>query len=351
MDGWVPVRRIRAQCSSQLVNVHSHAQPGKLQPQQGRFVLSASRCLLGCLLVGWLACRTACGFQETGETVIPALGTVGPVQLVQDGFQFLEGPAKVPDGRLFFTDIPAETIYVLGPDDAIAEFLKPSGFANGLMYGGDGKLLLCQMAGALASLDLASKELTILADQYDGKRFNAPNDLVIDGTGGIYFTDPRYRAPEPWPQGVEAFYYRSPDGTVTRLGDNLKAPNGIALSPDEKTLYVIPSLQAEMMAYPVESPGKLGMGRVFCQLQQVDQQTSGGGDGLAVDSSGNVFITSAAGIQVFSDAGELLGIIQVPEQPANCAFGGPDNRTLYITARKGLYRCVMPIPGHLQRTE
>lgn len=288
---------------------------------------------------------------EPRELSIPSLGTVGPVELIQDGFQFLEGPAKVPDGTVYFTDIPAETIFQLTPDGEISEFFKPSGHANGLMYGGQGQLLVCQMDGALAAIDLATKELTVLASEYEGTRFNAPNDLVVDRDGGIYFTDPRYRAPEPWPQGVEAFYYLSSDGKVTRLGEDLKAPNGIALSPDEKTLYVIPSLQAEMMAYPIEAPGKLGMGRVFCQLQQVGQQTAGGGDGLAVDVQGNLFITSAAGIQIFSDAGELLGIIRVPEQPANCAFGGPDNKTLFITARNGLYRCSMPVAGHLQRAE
>ena len=119
-----------------------------------------------------------------------------------------------------------------------------------------------------------------LADGYEGKRFNAPNDLVIDRDGGIYFTDPHFRAPMPLPQGVRAFYYRSPDGKVTRLAEIEAAPNGIILSPDEKTLYVIPSLQAEMLAYPVEGPGKLGQQRVFCTLQQASGKTNGGGDGL-----------------------------------------------------------------------
>jgi len=282
---------------------------------------------------------------------IPSLGVIGEVELIQGGFKFLEGPAKVPDGRLLFTDIPAETIYELGVNGTISEFLKPSGFANGLMYGGHGRLFVCQMEGKLSSIDLTSRQLTVLADKYQEMRFNAPNDLVADHDGGIYFTDPRYRAPEPWPQTVEAFYYRSVEGAVARMGHGMQAPNGIALSPDGKTLYVIPSMQSAMMAYPVEGPGKLGTGRVFCQLQQVGEETDGGGDGLAVDSGGNLYITSAAGIQIFSAAGELLGIVRVPEQPANCAFGGPDNRTLYITARTGLYRCTMPIAGHVQFLE
>lgn len=318
--------------------------------------MSRHRSTVRLLAILWVV---FCGFSGTyiqaAEThsrrEIPSLGPVGEVELIQSGFKFLEGPAKVPDGRIFFTDIPDETIYQLDVEGKVSQFLRPSGHANGLMYGGSGQLLVCQMDGFLSTVDIESRQLTVLAGSYENSRFNAPNDLVIDREGGIYFTDPRYRAPNPWPQTVEAFYYRSKDGQVTRLGDGMLAPNGIALSPDEKTLYVIPSMQSNMMAFPVENSGKIGDGRVFCQLQQVGDQTDGGGDGLAVDVNGNVYITSAAGIQIFSDAGELLGIIEVPEQPANCAFGGPDNKTLYMTARTGLYRCTMPVAGHLQYTE
>lgn len=282
---------------------------------------------------------------------LKGLGAVGPVEKIQGGFQFLEGPAKTPDGSVYFTDIPAESIYKLGTDGRISLFLKPSLHANGLMYGGGNRLLACQMDGQLAAIDLKTKQTEVLASQFDGARFNACNDLVIDQAGGIYFTDPRYRAPQPWPQGKEAFYYRAKDGTVTRLGEDLVAPNGIALSPDEKTLYVIPSMRSEMMAYEIETPGKIGPGRVLCRLQQVAAATNGGGDGLAIDVRGNLYITSATGVQVVSPSGDALGTIAVPEQPANCGFGGEDNRTLFITARTGFYRCTMPVPGHLQRTE
>jgi gluconolactonase len=210
---------------------------------------------------------------------------------------------------------------------------------------------LSQMDGQLVSIDLTSKQITTLADKYQGNRFNACNDLVIDKLGGIYFTDPRYNAPDPWPQEKEAFYYRSADGDVARLGDNLTAPNGIGLSPDEKTLYVIPSMGSEMMAYEVKQPGVLGTGRVLCRLQQVGDATNGGGDGMALDVQGNLYITSSAGIQVFSPAGKLLGIIAVPETPANCAFGGEDRKTLFITARTSLYRCTVPVAGLIPRSE
>ena len=162
----------------------------------------------------------------------------------------------------------------------------------------------------------------MLADKYDGKRFNAPNDLVIDRAGGVYFTDPAFRAPKPLPQGKTAVYYLSADGKVTRLIDDLPNPNGVILSPDEKTLYVIPSGQAEMMSYPVEGPGKIGKGKVFCTLKQPAKAKNSGGDGLTVDVKGNLYITSQLGLQVFDKDGKYLGTIKFPEQPANVTFGG-----------------------------
>ena len=166
---------------------------------------------------------------------IAGLGPVSEVTKVKGDFQFTEGPTKTPDGSLYFTDIPAESIFKLTQTGAVELFFKPSKFANGLMYGGGNRLLACQMDGQLVAIDLTNKNVTLLADKFNGQRFNACNDLVIDKQGGIYFTDPRYRAPEPWPQVKEAFYYRDPQGTVTRLGEDIAAPNGIILSPDEES--------------------------------------------------------------------------------------------------------------------
>jgi gluconolactonase len=137
------------------------------------------------------------------------------------------------------------------------------------------------------------------------------------------------------------------NGQAARLIDDLPNPNGVILSPDEKTLYVIPSGQAEMMAYPVLSPGKIGAGKVFCTLQQAEGKKGTGGDGLTVDVKGNLYITSGLGLQVFSPTGSLLGIIKLPEQPANVTFGGRDNKTLYVTARTSLYTVPMAVAGHV----
>ncbi|HWA98613.1 MAG TPA: SMP-30/gluconolactonase/LRE family protein [Pirellulales bacterium] len=278
---------------------------------------------------------------------IPGLGPTGPITKVHGGFQFTEGPAADTQGNLFFDDIPASRTYKLDPQNKLTVFREPSNNSNGLMFNGRGELVACEMQGQVVAIAADGTKVRPIATQYQGKRFNAPNDLVIDSTGGVYFTDPHFRAPEPLPQGVTAVYYVATDGTVTRLMDDLKAPNGVILSPDEKTLYVIPSLQEEMMAYPVEGPGKLGKGRVFCKLKQPEGKSGTGGDGLTVDERGNLYITSGLGLQVFDKDGKALGIIALPEQPANCTFGGPNGTTIYATARTSLYAVPMSVKGHV----
>jgi gluconolactonase len=278
---------------------------------------------------------------------IPGIGPTGEVKKLHTGLMFLEGPADDGKGNLYFSDVQGNKLYKVDAQNSLAVLLDPSNHTNGLMCNAAGNIVACEMDGRLVEIDAKTKAVKALAAEYEGKRFNAPNDLVIDKEGGIYFTDPHFRAPMPLPQGVRAFYYRAADGKVTRLGVVETAPNGIILSPDEKTLYVIPSQQAEMLAYPVEAPGKIGAQKTFCTLKQAAGKTNGGGDGLAIDTKGNLYITSALGVQVFDPAGKQLGIIETPEQPANCDFGGKDNKTLYVTARTSLYAVPMSATGHV----
>jgi gluconolactonase len=203
--------------------------------------------------------------------------------------------------------------------------------------------------GQVAAYGTDGKTRRVLAEGYMGKRFNAPNDLVIDRQGGVYFTDPDFSAPMPLPQGKRTFYYIAPDGKVTRLVDeDLPDPNGISLSPDEKTLYIVPTFSADVLAYPVEGPGKVGKGRVFCTIQKPKGREIPGGDGMAIDAKGNLYITTSKehGVQVFDPTGKYLGSIPFPEQPANCKLGGQDLKTLYITARTSLYVVPMEATGH-----
>jgi gluconolactonase len=285
-----------------------------------------------------------CAAEE--KSSIPGIGPIRDIKKVQGDFQFTEGPASDMDGNLYFSDVSANKIYKMNEKEEISVFLEPSGHANGLMFAGEDKLIVCQMDGKLISMNPETKKITVLTDKYKGNRYNAPNDLVVDKTGGVYFTDPLFRAPKPLPQEKQAVYYVNATGEATSLLDNLKAPNGIILSPDEKTLYVIPSMQKDMWAYPVMAPGKLGEGKIFCTLKQKEGKDNSGGDGVTIDSIGNLYITSELGIQVFNTEGKLLGIIKFPEQPANVTFGGPEMKTLYVTARTSLYSAEMEIKGH-----
>jgi len=277
---------------------------------------------------------------------IPGIGPKGPATKVAGGFGFIEGPAADGQGNLYFSDIPNARIHKLDAHGKVTVFREKSNKSNGLMVDGRGRILACEMDGAVVALSADGQGREVLADQHNGKPLNAPNDLVIDKNGGIYFTDPMYGAKTPLPQGKTCVYYLPKGGKPARLLDNLPNPNGVILSPDEKTLYVIPSSQRQMMAYPVEAPGKLGVGRVFCELAQRRPGGNSGGDGLAVDVQGNLYITAETGVQVWSPAGKLLGTLVFPEQPANCDFGGPGNKTLYATARTGLYQVELEIPGH-----
>lgn len=276
-------------------------------------------CLVPVALLALLQAATA---QET--PTIAGIGPTATVAKLHGGFEFAEGPAEDGRGNVYFSDIPTNRIYRLEPDGRLSIFLEPTGHANGLAVNRAGTLFACQMDGQVVAIDPETKKVTVVAGQYQEKRFNAPNDLALDQAGGIYFTDPRYSAPQPLPQGIEAVYYVAPDGAITRLVDNLQAPNGVALAPDEKTLYVSPTEQKEVWAYPVESPGKLGAGRVFCVLKQAEENGNAGGDGLAVDTAGNLYVCTALGVQVCAPDGKLLGVLPIPEQPANVAFGPPD---------------------------
>lgn len=291
-------------------------------------------------------CLSLAAWAADDNHSIPGIGPKGKVTKVHGDFKFTEGPAADKNGVVYFSDIPASRVYRLESDDQVSVFREPSNHTNGSMFNAEGELVSCEMDGQVVVVSADGKQVRPLAAMYQGQRFNAPNDLVIDRADGVYFTDPHFQAPNPLPQGVTAVYYVGGGGLVKRLIDDLKAPNGVILSVDEKTLYVVPSGQAEVMAYPVESPGKIGQGKVFCRLKQPEGKDSSGGDGLTIDTKGNLYITTGLGIQVFDRDGKHLGIIEVPEQPANCTFGGKDFQTLYITARTSLYRAEMEAKGH-----
>jgi len=282
--------------------------------------------------------------QETES--IEGIGPTGPLKLVGKGFRFSEGPAADADGRLYFSDVRASNIHRLADDGSVELWLKDSGGANGLMFNAAGNLLACQAQhGRIVSFEMATKELTPIASEYGGKRFNGTNDLTVDRQGGVYFTDPKSGRAH---QDSAAFYYAAADGTVKRLADDLKYPNGVLLSPDEKTLYVLQYLSPELMAYQIKSPGVLGRGTVLCDLACKADHPERGGDGMTVDLMGNLYVTvpSIKSIQVIDSRGKSLGIIPLPVGPTNCTFAGPDRKTLYVTTAKAVYSLPMQAQGH-----
>lgn len=265
---------------------------------------------------------------------IPGVGIVKPLGALDTGRAFLEGPAAAPDGTLYYTDIPNNLILRRSPAGETEVFTDESRHSNGLMLSAAGELIACEMDGRVVAWDVEKRARRVLAESYQGKPFNAPNDLVIDRAGGLYFTDPRFRAPQPLPQAGQGVYYLAADGAVTRVVADLPAPNGILLSPDERTLYVFPTDSPSLRAFDVTAPGRVSAGREFCRLLGPDGRGQRGADGATIDTAGNLYVTSPAGVQVISPRGERLGVIPTPEHPANAALVG---KRLYVTARTSLY--------------
>ena len=266
------------------------------------------------------------------------------VEKVADGFEFTEGPVWHPDGFLLFSDVPANTIYKWQPQQKPKIFRQPSGNANGNTLDHSGRLVTGEHSNRRVSRTEANEEIITLASHYQGKRLNSPNDLVIKSDGSIYFTDPPYGIkPEQEELGFYGVYRLTPDGTLTLLVDDFVRPNGIALSPDETKLYVNDSQQGHIRVFDVQPDGMLANGKVFAEMKPPSE--AGAADGMKVDIKGNIYSTAPGGVWVFSPQGDLLGVIETPEPPANIAWGDRDYKTLYITARNSLYRIRLNIEG------
>lgn len=277
---------------------------------------------------------------------IPAAAQIIPdgvvVEQVASGYRFTEGPAEGPDGAIYFTDTPRNQIIRFDPATGeAATFREDAGRANGLMFDAKGRLLACEGAASGGRRRVSRTEpdgtLTTLADTWQGKPLNSPNDLDIDATGGIYFTDPRYGNRDDIELEVEAVYYLAADGQLTCVIDDLVRPNGLILSPDEKTLYVADNAARKLVAYDVTAPGKPENPRSFSQM---GPGHGGGCDGMSTDAHGRVYATGDEGVYIFNPDGTQAALVPMPERPANCTLAR-DGKTLYITARSSLYRIVL----------
>jgi len=258
-----------------------------------------------------------------------------PVEIAT-GFTFTEGPAADAKGNLYFSDIPNNRIHRWGLDGKLTTFREDSSGTNGLFFDKNGSLLACEGGrGRVVSIDMKGK-VTVLADTFNGKRFNKPNDLWPDPKGGIYFTDPVYGRRWPKPQGGEHVYYLKPDRkTVIRVIEDMVRPNGIIGTPDGKTLYVTDHGGKKTFRYTIKPDGTLTGKNLLASV---------GSDGMTIDERGNIYLTEAA-VLVYSPGGKQIARIAVPKRPANVCFGGKDRRTLFVTARKSVYAIRMRVRG------
>lgn len=260
--------------------------------------------------------------------------TTGPVELVADDFVFTEGPVWLRSNELAFSDIPADTIY--RADKTVVR--KPSGNSNGLTLDGEGRLIACEHGNRRVSRIEKDGSATVLADNYEGKKLNSPNDVVVRSDGTVFFTDPPYGLEEREAElDFNGVFAISPTGDLKLIADDFNRPNGLALSPDEKTLYIADTQESHLRAFDVAPDGGLSNGRVFCEVRFPD--------GIKVDTEGRVWSTSGDGMVVFDAEGTHLETIAFPQWPANCAFGDEDSKTLYVTARTGVYKVRCAVPG------
>ncbi|NEQ76146.1 MAG: SMP-30/gluconolactonase/LRE family protein [Okeania sp. SIO2C9] len=281
---------------------------------------------------------------NSAENLQDIIGKDAQVEKVVEGFKFIEGPVWHPDGFLLFSDIPENTIYQWQPNQEVKVFRRPSGKANGNTLDLQGRLITGEHNNRRVSRTEKDGKIITLADKYNGKSMNSPNDLVVKSDGSIYFTDPPYGIKSEQEElGFYGVYKIAPDGQLTLLVDDFTRPNGIALSPDETKLYVNDSEKGHIRVFDVKSDGTLENGMIFAELK--DSNKRGVPDGMKVDLQGNVYSTGPGGVWVFAPSGKLLGIIAVPEKVANLAWGNNDYKTLYLTASKSLYRITLKVAG------
>jgi len=274
---------------------------------------------------------------------------------VAAGCSFTEGPAADDQGNLFFSDSPNNRIMVLRPSGECEVWCEPSGRANGMNFDPDGNLVACCAQGEGGERALvrfgADGRYEILASEYDGKRLNSPNDLCFDAEGNIYFTDPRYGDATDCEQDRMAVYRLEPNGRLARVIDDVETPNGILMTPDGRTIYLVDNNLEDWGARTLLSYGHTDEGDWLRKAEVYYFAPGRGGDGMVLDTMGNVYVTAGSGenggVYVFSSAGEHLAFIPTPEPPTNSTFGGEDLKTLYITATTSVYALACSESGYL----
>ena len=298
------------------------------------------------------------------ETVAPAItGVVAggtKVQVIKFGFQGTEGPVGLPDGSLIFTETQANRITKIDVSGSTSTFLENTNGSNGLGFDAKGRLISVQTTPGQTRIGVIypkGSEAT-LTDNFEGKPFGRPNDLVVSRKGGVYFTEP---GPNPQQAAAgasttlpPAVYYVPPGGKAIKIADGIERPNGIILSRDENTLYVNNTNGEYLLAFDVRPDGTVGTRRNFAKYRSATKSASGvtsGADGLAIDEQGRIYAATSAGVEVFSPQGTHLGTIPFSRAPQNLAFAGPDKKTLYVVGRGAAFKVEMLARGFRGRAK
>ncbi len=310
-------------------------------------------------LVFLSACKPSSHFKTIGsiEKLDPSLDQIispeAKLEVIAEGYEWSEGPIWIDaEKKLLFSDVPKNTIYQWTEEGGSTAYLTPSGYTGNVVRAGEpgsnglllfnNQLVLCQhgdrrLALMVSSVNHPKPIFKTIGDSYDGKRFNSPNDAVVDAKGNFYVTDPPYGlvknvddpAKETPYQGV---YKIDPAGKVSLLIDSLTRPNGIALSPDEKSLYVANSDPAKARWYKFElSDSAITTGKIYYDVTNLTATEKGLPDGMKIDKHGNVFASGPGGLFIFNADGKLVGRVKIPEATSNCALSG-DEKTLFITS-------------------
>lgn len=255
---------------------------------------------------------------------------------VDNNFLFTEGPVANSRGDLFFTDIENNRVHKLSIDGSISIVYEPSNRANGLTMDLNGDLLICEQSAQRITRMDSNDKISVVAESYNGNPLNSPNDIWVHPDGGIYFTDPRYSWPEgDLAQDGEHVYFISPDrSAVKRVISDLKKPNGIIGTENGQTLYVADTQLRKVLKFDISTDGSVRNKQEF-----VNQ----GSDGMTIDQFGNIYLTWFSGVSVYNPDGRRIEFIRTPQTPANVGFGGGDRKTLFITARTGLYSLRMNV--------
>jgi gluconolactonase len=264
------------------------------------------------------------------------------VEKAAHGFRFTEGPAWSREGYLLFSDIPGNKIMKYVPGEGYPVFREPSNGANGNAFDAQGRLYTCESFARRVTRTDKKGHIEVLADKWEGKRLNAPSDIVVSKSGHVYFTDPAFGSQADTRElDFYGVYHIAPKGELSAIARPVGRPNGITLSPNGRILYVGNSDERNIRAYDVDRNGEVSGERVFVS------GVEGVPDGIRTDEKGNLYV-AAKGILVYSPEGKLVATIPLAETPSNCAFGDPDLQTLYITARTSLYRVRLDVKGAVQ---